>query len=206
MISKFSLTLSIISCNVSSKWESVHIVWQYLIWCVIDNLHFKWDATLTSHFMYFLVRNYEEFTRNVRHSKMSILSLRQQCGPLHCETCKNWAHSYVVSQSRWSFMAVRIDMGLWRLSGNWQKIGVLTHWGRVMDICVSKLTIFASDNGLSPDRHLAIIWINAGILLIGPLGTNFSEILIKMYIFSFKKMHLKMSSGNGSHFVSASMC
>ena len=30
------------------------------------------------------------------------------------------------------------------------------------------------------------------ILLIGPLGTNFSEILIEIYIFSSKKMHLKM--------------
>ena len=36
---------------------------------------------------------------------------------------------------------------------------------------------------------------NAGIFLIGPLGTNFNEILIKIYTFSFKKMHLKMSSG-----------
>ena len=34
-----------------------------------------------------------------------------------------------------------------------------------------------SDNGLAPDRRQAIIWTNAGILLIGPLGTNFSEIL-----------------------------
>ena len=71
----------------------------------------------------------------------------------------------------------------------------LTHWGRVMHICVNKLTIIGSDNGLSPGRRQAIIWTNAGILLIGPLGTNFSEILIEMYTFSFKKMHLKMSSG-----------
>ena len=71
----------------------------------------------------------------------------------------------------------------------------LTHWGRVTHICVSKLTIIGSDNGLSPDRRQAIIWTNAGILLIGPLGTNFNEILIKIHTFSFKKMHLKMSSG-----------
>ena len=45
----------------------------------------------------------------------------------------------------------------------------LTHWGRVRHICVSKLTIIGSDNGLSPDRRQAIIWTNAGILLIGPL-------------------------------------
>ena len=33
-------------------------------------------------------------------------------------------------------------------------------------MCVSKATIIDSDNGLSPDRHQAIIWTNAGILLI----------------------------------------
>ena len=61
-------------------------------------------------------------------------------------------------------------------------------------ICVNKLTIIGSDNGLSPGRRQAIIWTNAGILLIGPLGTNFSEILIEIETFSFKKIHLKMSS------------
>ena len=35
-----------------------------------------------------------------------------------------------------------------------------------------------SDNGLLPIQRQAIIKINAEILLIGPLGTNFSEILI----------------------------
>ena len=67
------------------------------------------------------------------------------------------------------------------------------------------LTIIGSDNGLSPAQHQAIIWTRAGILLIGPLETNFSQILIKIYTFSFKKMHLKMSSGQCGHFVSASM-
>ena len=57
------------------------------------------------------------------------------------------------------------------------------------------LTIIGSDNGLSPGRRQAIIWTNAGILLIGPLATNFSEILTEIYIFPFKQMHLKMSSG-----------
>ena len=70
----------------------------------------------------------------------------------------------------------------------------LTHWGRVTHICVDKLTIIGSDNGLTPDRRQAIIWTNAGILLIGPLGTNFSEILIEILIFSLKKMRLKVSS------------
>ena len=80
-----------------------------------------------------------------------------------------------------------------RVCGQYCPSGVrLTHLGRVTHICVSKLTIIDSDNGLSPDRRQAIIWINTGILLIGPLGTNFSEILIET--FSFKKMRLKMSS------------
>ena len=61
-------------------------------------------------------------------------------------------------------------------------------------ICVGKLTIIAPDNGLSPGRHQAIIWTNAGILLIEPLGTNFSEILIGIQTFPFKKLPLKMSS------------
>ena len=72
---------------------------------------------------------------------------------------------------------------------------VLTHWGRVTHVCVSKLTIIGPDNGLSPGRRQAIIWTEDGILLIRPLGTNFSEILIESHSFSFKEMHLKMSSG-----------
>ena len=62
-------------------------------------------------------------------------------------------------------------------------------------IRASKQTIVGSDNGLSPGRRQAIIWTKAEILLIGPLGTNCSEILIEIYTFSFKKMHLEMSSG-----------
>ena len=71
----------------------------------------------------------------------------------------------------------------------------LTHWGRVTHICVSKLIIIGSDNGLLPDRRQAIIWTNDGILWIGPLGTNFSGILFAIYKFSLKKMRLNMSSG-----------
>ena len=71
----------------------------------------------------------------------------------------------------------------------------LTHWGRVTHQCVSKLIINVSDNGLSPGRRQAIIWTNAGLLLIGLLGTNSSEILIEIYTYSFMKMHLKMSYG-----------
>ena len=71
----------------------------------------------------------------------------------------------------------------------------LTHWGRVTHKSVGKLTSIGSDNGLWPGRRQAIIWTNGGILLIEPLGTNFSENLLEIHTFSFKKMHLKMSSG-----------
>ena len=70
----------------------------------------------------------------------------------------------------------------------------LTHWGRVTHMCVGNLTINGSENGLSSGQRQAIIWTNAGILLIGPLGTNFNEISIKIHTFSFKKMHFKMAS------------
>ena len=71
----------------------------------------------------------------------------------------------------------------------------LTQWGRVTHIGVGKLTIIGSDNGFSPGRRQAIIWTNPGILLIGHLGTSFSEILIEIHTFSFKTIDFKMSSG-----------
>ena len=61
-------------------------------------------------------------------------------------------------------------------------------------VCVGKLVIIGSDNGLSPDRRQTIIWTNAELLSIGPLRTYFSENLIKMQQFSLGKIHLKMSS------------
>ena len=71
---------------------------------------------------------------------------------------------------------------------------LLTHWGQVTHICVSEPTSIVPDNGLSPGRRQAIIWNNAGILLIGHSGTNVSEIVIEILTFSFKKMSLKVSS------------
>ena len=60
-------------------------------------------------------------------------------------------------------------------------------------ICFDNLTIIGSDNGLLLGRCQTIMWTNAGILLIGTLGSNFNEILIEIHTFSFKKMHLKRS-------------
>ena len=52
-----------------------------------------------------------------------------------------------------------------------------------MHICIIKLTIIGSDNGLLPGRRHTIISTNAGILLIGPLRTNFSDTLIVINTF-----------------------
>ena len=61
-------------------------------------------------------------------------------------------------------------------------------------ICASVNWVsIVSDNGLPPVRRQAIICTNAGLLSIGPPGTNFSEILIKTSNFLFMKMHLKIS-------------
>ena len=81
-----------------------------------------------------------------------------------------------------------------------------THLARVTHICVRQLTIIGSDNGLSPGRRQTIIWTNAEILLTEPLGKNVCEILIEVYIFSPKKVHSKLLSENGGHYMSASMC
>ena len=77
------------------------------------------------------------------------------------------------------------------LSVKWQpfcfNLNVLPHWGRVAHLCISKITIIGSDNGLSSAWLQAIIWTIAGILSIRTLGTNVSEILCEIHTFSFKK-------------------
>ena len=75
----------------------------------------------------------------------------------------------------WARCASHLGIGTDILGPNYYHGLTLTHWGRVTHIYVIKLTIIGSDNGLSPGRHQAIIWTIAGILLIGPFGTNFSN-------------------------------
>ena len=52
-----------------------------------------------------------------------------------------------------------------------------------MHICFSEVTIIGLDNGLLPGQRQTIIWTDAWILLIGPLGTNFNEILTEIHSF-----------------------
>ena len=68
------------------------------------------------------------------------------------------------------------------------------HWGPVTHIYFSKIIIIDSDNTLSAGRRQAIIWTSGGMLLTRTLGIYFGEILIEINTFSFKKMHLTMST------------
>ena len=51
--------------------------------------------------------------------------------------------------------------------------------------------VIGSDNGLSLVRRQAIIWTNADLLSIGPLGKKLSECCMEIQNFSLKNMHLK---------------
>ena len=88
----------------------------------------------------------------------------------------------------------------------WNSYWLLTHQRRVTHIYVSKQVIVGSNNGLSPFQRQAIIWPNANILSIGPLWTNFSEILIKIQIFSLKKCISKCCLQISGHLASVSIC
>ena len=72
------------------------------------------------------------------------------------------------------------------------------HYGRETHICVSKLGAIDSDNGLSTVRCQVIIWKNAGLILIGPLGSYLSEIVIKAIFIQEKA--LEMSSAKQKPF------
>ena len=160
-----------------------------------------------------LPHGFEKFPDPLRNSltfPTLLIRLELPWGSLHLI----WASSHYTDgrlTARFRKYSKRRDSGLdfpnrftiWqapRCLSNLRVIQSLTQWGRVTYIYVSKLTIIGSENGLSPGRRQAIIWTNAGILLIGPLGTNFIEILIGIQTFSFKKMYLKMSSAKWRQF------
>ena len=56
-------------------------------------------------------------------------------------------------------------------------------------ICVSKLTIIGSHNGLLAGRRQAIIWTNAGILLIELFGANKVNFIGNSNIFIQENVH-----------------
>ena len=111
----------------------------------------------------------------------------------HHDLC-HWAQRYIrYNRNFFSYTSVfKVDPPLVSFWCCGRKI-LLTHWCRVTHICVGTNTNIGSDNGLSPGRRQAIIWTNAGILLSGPFGANFSGIVSEIHTFSFKKMHFKTS-------------
>ena len=99
--------------------------------------------------------------------------------------------SYMIYDVSTTFVLKENPDDVWQSKGDW----LLAEWhdkrGRVTPICVGKPAIIGSDNGLSLGQSQAFIWPNAGILLIGNLGINFTEILIEILTFSFKKNALE---------------
>ena len=109
-----------------------------------------------------------------------------------------------LGKSWWIGFLKKIYTFQWVKIPNWSSSG--DYWGRVICVCINNSTSIVSDNGLLPGWCKAIMWTNDMILLLGPLGTNFSEILIEIHTFSFKKMYLKILSVKWQPFFSASMC
>ena len=103
-----------------------------------------------------------------------------------------------------SMPALKVQLG-WTLRRTYARItvhceyegfSVCAHEVWIQLICVGNPTIIGWDNGLSPGWHQAFVWTNAGKVLISRLlRTYFNEILIAIYTFWLRKMHLKMLSG-----------
>ena len=138
-----------------------------------------------------LVRGSAKFSSHSPDSRDHRTSTRYRSDALCHQALSHYQNQcwLLISEGGWELGAF---LRWWPVSTMWA--GPLTHWGQVTHICLLDLTNIGSDNGLSPARCQTIIWTNAGILLIEPSGTNFSEILIGIQIFSFKKMCLKMLS------------
>ena len=115
----------------------------------------------------------------------------------HADYCRNSDVVRLIRLDVWCHLMISVTPWLQKkcvkssmkgiMGGHGEVTVTLAHWGWE--------TIIGSDNGLSPGRSQAIIWTNTGLLWIGPLGTYFNEIRIKIQQFSLKKIHLKMSSG-----------
>ena len=153
----------------------------------------------------------EHWPRNCTQAR-TVVQAQQECFRDWIQPLETWWATWIIvmmmilvtMRVSLTFRETRTAHLFWVTSkgtvASWSAMDGLTHWGRVMHICVSDLTSIGSDNGLSPGWRQAIMRTNAGILLIRPLGTNFSEILIEIHTFSFRKMHLKMSSAKGRLF------
>ena len=119
----------------------------------------------------------------------------------HCKLCQGTPVEILKCAHRrprpwWRWLQLQPSCGSPQCCGliTSSSLWLLTHWGQMMHICVGKLTIIGSDNGLSPGRCKAMIWTNDGIFLLWTLGTNFSQFVIEIQTFSLKIIRLKMAS------------
>ena len=112
------------------------------------------------------------------------------CNASLCKKVRHYFRRYFVSftfNSKLSFLFYYVNLPKGDVLVNLCD-STLIDWGRLTHICVGHLTIIGSDKCLSPGRRHAIIWTDAGILLIGPSETDFNEIIIKKIIhFHWKK-------------------
>ena len=76
----------------------------------------------------------------------------------------------------------------------WYRAGDNPYAKPMMTNFIANWVIIGSVNGLSSIRRHAIIWTKFGLMSIRPLGTNFSQILIKIQNFSYMKMNLEKAS------------
>ena len=83
---------------------------------------------------------------------------------------------------------------------------MLTHWGRVTYICVSKLSHYWTlDNGLAPIQCQTMIWSDI-VWSTAPLGTKEVQFQSKFKHFYSRKCIWKCHLQNGIYFTSASIC
>ena len=157
--------------------------------------------------------HYWPFVRGIHRSAVDSPHKGQWCGALMFSLICAWTNCWENHQDACDLRSNRshydvtvmirkyyqLHMVCWNLVAlthwSFKKIPViLTHCGLVMPFDDTVWVSIGSGNGLLPLQHHAIIQTNDGSFLIGPLGTIFSEIIIKLQQFLYKNMSLKMSS------------
>ena len=76
---------------------------------------------------------------------------------------------------------------IWVCSERYEKQGGngfnITHWGRVMHVCASKLATIGSDNGLSPGQRQAIIDLRTAQVYCDPIFLVSQEVYLNFHHF-----------------------
>ena len=128
-----------------------------------------------------------------RTSPESVRNISQWPKHLTIAKIRGFSRLSLLTRFEWHFIINTLRV-YWHLKRWYKGFWYLNHWGQATHICASTLPLIDSSNGLTPGRRRVIIWTQAELLLIEPLGTNVSDILVDIYTFSSKKMLLKMSS------------